>query len=267
MLTIRIGDALLDSCKKMCIYLLWLGHFLHNTLTLIAIRAPRLRKHVWHWTLTRNQQHDMVREACLSRRLSPIVVAVASLLTAGLISCFHDHFCYIFTCLTHHNRLCYCDGWNVSLETKEKALQDQKDLCGYCRGYESVDRVSDVSCEEFMQVYGLTGRPVIVTDAMKDWNVSALVEGLQNMSLQTYRNLYKEAVDLGTIDEVFGSFFDILSSPADASPDRERYSTPEKFFTTADDVIMNDTWYINWITNEKAIYDYLNQAVKGEIIF
>lgn len=131
--------------------------------------------------------------------------------------------------------------------------------CGYCKGYESVDRVSMISCEEYMKVYGLTGRPVIVTDAMNNWDSSLFIEELQQLSLQNYRDIYHQAVKAERQHKVFGSFFDILAE----DPDHGRYSTPEKFFSTIDQVVMNDTWYINWITDDMAMFRFFDRFVKG----
>ena len=79
-----------------------------------------------------------------------------------------------------------------------------------------------------MQVYGLTGRPVIVTDVVRHWNILSFVEELEKMSLRTYRELHYRAVELGTKNKVFGSFFDILYTGVDL--ETGQYLTPENFY-------------------------------------
>lgn len=44
--------------------------------------------------------------------------------------------------------------------------------CDFCRTVTQIDRVSDLSSEQFEQKYAYTGRPVIVTDATGNWTAS-----------------------------------------------------------------------------------------------
>lgn len=44
--------------------------------------------------------------------------------------------------------------------------------CDFCRTVTQIDRVSDLSSEQFEQKYAYTGRPVIVTDATVNWTAS-----------------------------------------------------------------------------------------------
>lgn len=46
------------------------------------------------------------------------------------------------------------------------------EICDFCRSVTQIDRVSDLSPEQFEQKYAYSGRPVIVTDATSNWTAS-----------------------------------------------------------------------------------------------
>ena len=58
--------------------------------------------------------------------------------------------------------------------------------CDICHHIEEIDRVSNITREEFEEKYAYTNRPVIVTDAMKDWLA------LEKFDYDFFYNLYGE---------------------------------------------------------------------------
>ena len=57
--------------------------------------------------------------------------------------------------------------------------------CGICRDVSSVDRVTNLTHEVFMQKYAFTGRPVVVTDGMNGWTAP------EKFSFTFFKTLYK----------------------------------------------------------------------------
>ena len=89
----------------------------------------------------------------------------------------------------------YLDWYDMDLE-KEQCLVDVHDKlldivrppvdCVICRGITTVDIVSNLSPEEFEQKYAYTGRPVVVTDATKDWSA------MKEFSFEFFKGIYGE---------------------------------------------------------------------------
>ena len=58
--------------------------------------------------------------------------------------------------------------------------------CKMCRGLTSVDRVENITPEQFEAKYAYTGRPVLIVDATKNWTA------LQTFSFDFFKNIYSE---------------------------------------------------------------------------
>lgn len=57
--------------------------------------------------------------------------------------------------------------------------------CDICRDLDHIERVSKITREEFEEKYAYTNRPVIVTDAMKDWLA------LEKFNFKFFKRLYR----------------------------------------------------------------------------
>jgi len=57
--------------------------------------------------------------------------------------------------------------------------------CDFCRGITSVEKVSGISPEEFEKKYAYSGRPVVVTDATRNWTA------LEAFSFEFLKDIYK----------------------------------------------------------------------------
>ncbi|XP_037039984.1 bifunctional arginine demethylase and lysyl-hydroxylase JMJD6-B [Bradysia coprophila] len=59
--------------------------------------------------------------------------------------------------------------------------------CNFCENVTEVDRVANISPDEFEQRYAYTGRPVIVTDATSSWTA------LETFDFWYFKEIYEEA--------------------------------------------------------------------------
>ena len=57
--------------------------------------------------------------------------------------------------------------------------------CDFCRGVTSVDKVSQISPEEFEKKYAYSGHPVVVTDATQNWTA------IKTFSFEFLKDIYK----------------------------------------------------------------------------
>lgn len=57
--------------------------------------------------------------------------------------------------------------------------------CEICRNFDQIERISNVTREEFEEKYAYTNRPVIITDAMNDWLA------LDKFNFQFFKRLYR----------------------------------------------------------------------------
>ena len=106
--------------------------------------------------------------------------------------------------------------------------------CKICEHVRQIDRVTNLSHADFMKNYAFTGRPVVVTDGMKDWSAP------EHFSFQFFKKLYKKnspnmIVDGGEECQFFPyrtefeSLGDVFSMPADMR-----------------DGVSGKPWYIGW---------------------
>lgn len=58
--------------------------------------------------------------------------------------------------------------------------------CDFCEGIKGFDRVQNLSTDEFVEKYAYSGRPVIITDATKNW------AAVDHFSFDFFRKLYKK---------------------------------------------------------------------------
>lgn len=54
--------------------------------------------------------------------------------------------------------------------------------CGFCEGITEVDRVHDITPDEFERRYAYNGRPVVVTDATANWTAMEVSSCGQTMA-------------------------------------------------------------------------------------
>ena len=57
--------------------------------------------------------------------------------------------------------------------------------CDFCVGVTSIEKISHISPEAFESKYGYTGRPVVITDATKNWTA------IETFSFEFLKDLYK----------------------------------------------------------------------------
>ncbi|CAF0768837.1 unnamed protein product [Didymodactylos carnosus] len=109
--------------------------------------------------------------------------------------------------------------------------------CDLCRNIQNVDRINNVTREEFEEKYAYTRHPVIITDAMKNWLA------VKKFNYNFFKRLYRpDSTALRSVEEVCQFF---------------PYKNKAEFDTLAD-VFMMDTvraymletnykpWYVGW---------------------
>jgi len=104
--------------------------------------------------------------------------------------------------------------------------------CEFCKGIDHVPKYSNLSVVEFVQKYGFSGRPIVVTDATKSWKASSV------FSYNFFKQLYLNNPDSLENDKTNGQFFQYNSNIRNLnelfgmSEDSARFKT--------------DKWYIGW---------------------
>lgn len=104
--------------------------------------------------------------------------------------------------------------------------------CTMCQDVHNVDRVSNLSKEEFVRKYAYTSRPVVITDGTKDWTAS------QHFSFNYFKSIYEpESPVLLSADQKCQFF-----------PYQTNFkSLQEVFNMSEEDANMEGKpWYIGW---------------------
>ncbi|XP_067043156.1 bifunctional arginine demethylase and lysyl-hydroxylase JMJD6-like [Acropora muricata] len=115
-----------------------------------------------------------------------------------------------------------------------------------CEGVEEVPRISNLSKEEFIATYAYSARPLIITDAAKNWSA------VGKFSFRFFKHLYaknKEAAeenpDLGCIFFPYGSGFNSLREALKMSKKRAEWR--------------GKPWYIGWSNCDPIVRDELRK--------
>ena len=104
--------------------------------------------------------------------------------------------------------------------------------CEFCRGIDSAPRLSNLSRVEFIQKYGFSGQPIIVTDATSSWKASSV------FSYEFFKQLYLSRPGAIDNDTEFGQFFQYSSNVRNLH---------ELFSMSEDNAqFKGERWYIGW---------------------
>jgi len=104
--------------------------------------------------------------------------------------------------------------------------------CNFCKGIDHVPRLSNLSHVEFIQKYGFTGQPIIVTDATSSWKASSV------FSYEFFKQLYLSRPESLDNDKKYGQFFQYTSNIRNLH---------ELFNMSEDSVKFKaERWYIGW---------------------
>lgn len=106
--------------------------------------------------------------------------------------------------------------------------------CSVCRNQSTVDRVARISRESFESKYAYSGRPVVITDATRDWTAPAA------FSFEFFRGIYAEDSPVLTTNDNNCQFFPYKTNFQNLS---------EVFRMSAERANMLDgsePWYIGW---------------------
>jgi len=104
--------------------------------------------------------------------------------------------------------------------------------CGFCEGVVKIDRVQNLSPEEFVKKYAYSGRPVIITDVMTNWTAS------QHFNFDFFRKLYKKGSPV----------FDSNNKDCQFFPYKTKFQGLLDVFKMPRKMIemKGDRWYIGW---------------------
>lgn len=82
----------------------------------------------------------------------------------------------------------YVEDERCLLDLREKILDFFRPVtnCDICRNLHEVDRVANITPEEFEAKYAYTGRPVVITDGAKNWSAPEV------FSFKYFKELYPE---------------------------------------------------------------------------
>lgn len=101
-----------------------------------------------------------------------------------------------------------------------------------CEGLTEVPRVSDMSKEEFVTKYAYTGRPVVVTDAAKNWSATEV------FNFTFFKDLFEKNKDAYRVNEEECQFF----------PYRTEFISLEQAFNMSKERSewKGEPWYFGW---------------------
>lgn len=104
--------------------------------------------------------------------------------------------------------------------------------CEFCKGIDHAPKLSNLSRVEFIQNYGFSGQPVIVTDATKSWKASSV------FSYKFFKQLYMNRPQSMDNDKENGQFFQYSSNIRNL----------EELFNMSEDSVQfkHERWYIGW---------------------
>ena len=142
------------------------------------------------------------------------VLAVLLVIGYGVWNYSQDHPCYYFV-----------------PEPLQEILGPLAD-CDFCKGVNHAPKLSNLNRVEFIQKYGFSGQPIIVTDATSTWKASSV------FSYQFFKQLYLSRPGSLENDTDFGQFFQYSSNIRNL---RELFNMSEDSVKFKD-----ERWYIGW---------------------
>ncbi|CAF1471903.1 unnamed protein product [Rotaria magnacalcarata] len=113
-----------------------------------------------------------------------IIFGLLSLITTGISQLGTEHFLHYA-----YDKIFSIDIYREEcLAPKLEFLVDAfrpPTSCGICRNVDHIERISNISREEFEEKYAYTNHPVIITDAMKDWLAT------EKFNFKFFKRLYR----------------------------------------------------------------------------
>lgn len=104
--------------------------------------------------------------------------------------------------------------------------------CSICQHVDTVDVVSDLSKEEFLQKYAYTGRPVLIRNGSKNWSA------LSHFNFEFFKNIYPKDSPVLQSEDSDCQFFPYRTSFESLG---EVFSMPERMAK-----MEGKPWYIGW---------------------
>ncbi|XP_057290459.1 uncharacterized protein LOC130613150 [Hydractinia symbiolongicarpus] len=104
--------------------------------------------------------------------------------------------------------------------------------CSFCRGITKFDRVSQLSQQDFVEKYAYSGRPVIITDATKNWTAT------EKFSFEFIKSVYRKDSPVLSGDSKECQFFPYQTKFATLS---DVFKMPAKMKN-----MEGKPWYIGW---------------------
>ncbi|CAH2243670.1 uncharacterized protein LOC120626369 [Pararge aegeria] len=123
-------------------------------------------------------------------------------------------------------------GCLFQLPYDTKSLFRSPEDCSMCVGVNDVTRLSNISAEEFEDLYAYTTQPVIVTDATKNW------KAIEQFNFQFFADFYRNDKMGKRINECF--YFSYKSG----------FKSLDEVFSMDDERanLSGDPWYVGWST-------------------
>ena len=104
--------------------------------------------------------------------------------------------------------------------------------CSMCEDVETVDVVTNLTKEEFVEKYAYTGRPVLIRNSSKDWSA------LSHFSFEFFKNIYPQDSPVLQSEDRDCQFF----------PYRTNFESLGEVFSMSESMakMEGDPWYIGW---------------------
>ena len=138
------------------------------------------------------------------------------------------YYCDVFELIKVRESPCLVNFNEIFIEVARKP----SNCSTLCEGLTEIPRLSKLSEEEFVEQYGYSGRPLVVTDAAKNWSA------LELFNFTFFKRLFQENKDAYKINEDECQFFpyntDFISLEQAFNMSKERSEWKER------------PWYFGW---------------------
>ena len=109
-----------------------------------------------------------------------LALSTSGITRIGIEKCLHYSYEKLFSIDIYHEE-CLAPKLEFLIDVFRPST-----TCDICRHIEQIDRISNITREEFEEKYAYTSHPVIITDAMKDWLA------FEKFNFKFFQRLYRE---------------------------------------------------------------------------
>ncbi|XP_023011544.2 uncharacterized protein [Leptinotarsa decemlineata] len=142
------------------------------------------------------------------------------------------YLCFVFGLLYGSRDLFYNPQCLLEMPATATKIFREPEKCDFCRNIANVDRIENISSTDFHSKYALLGKPVIVSDGMRDWSAQ------NEFSFEFFQRLYQN---------IHGK---ILSKSCQFFPYKTEFKNLREVFemskSRANLVPGEKPWYVGW---------------------